>query len=387
MQERLKIVHFSDIHLGASFSSTIRSRPEKRLKAQEALLETFKKAVEISFNRNPDAVVIAGDLFDSNDPRFKLERETYEVLRGAALAHPETFLLLVPGGHDHLSSYSPYLRSPLKDLDELSNVKIFNREGPQSFKLPDNRAVFHAFPHATRAVSRSILSNLEPDPDAAFNVAIVHGSVSEFVKDPNDPVSLEEMTLFDYTVLGHWHRFLKVESARKIMGAYSGSLSPLEFGETDEKYIVEVELKRDSSRTTVDINCLRSPSILTTASIRANSLLELKEKLSNLADGHLYLIQLFLNFPADLEEVSHLVHSFPSVLEARIQLKEDLNINFDFSENDFRFHLLTTISERGENSNFSSKEAAAIIEMAKRFALAALEGRDPLDIEDLMLEE
>lgn len=387
MQERLKIVHFSDVHLGASFSSTIRNRPEKRLKAQEALLDAFKKAVEISFNRNPDAVVIAGDLFDSNDPRFKLEKDTYEVLRGAAINHPETFLLIIPGGHDHLSAYSPYLRSPLKDLAELPNVRIFNREVPQSIELPDKRAVFHAFPHATRAVSRSILSSLEPDPDAAFNIAVVHGSVREFVRDPYDPVSLEEMARFDYTVLGHWHRFLKIEPRKKLLGAYSGSLSPLKFGETDEKYIVEVELKRDSSETAAEITCLPSPSRLTASSIRVNSLEELKNRLSALADSRLYFIHLFLNFPADIEEVTRLVYSYPPVLEARIQLKEEMKLNFDFSENDFRFHLLAAISEKGESGNLSSEEAAAAVEMAKRFALAALEGRDPLDLDDLMLEE
>jgi DNA repair exonuclease SbcCD nuclease subunit len=390
MAETLKIVHFSDVHLGASFAGTIKKRPEKRRLAQEILLTAFKEAIKIAFERKPEAVIIAGDLFDNNEPRKKIETEVYDLLAKAAAENPETYLLILPGGHDHLSYSSPYLRSPLKDLENFVNVKLFNAEGPQSVALRGKKAVFHAFPHSTRATSRRILSSLKPDPEATFNIALAHGSVEDFVTQTSDPISIEEMQLFDYTVLGHWHRFLEIRSEQKILGAYPGSLSPLEFGDVEARGLVEVKLEKDGFKTSVEVTLLKSPSPLVVLNLKANSLEELDEKLASLPEDKFYLANISLNFCVETDEVLKRIHKFPTVLEARISVKEEPKIEYSFDENDYRHHLLKAITARGEKQvkEFIDTQAAvSVIEMAKKFALLVLEGQDPIDLDDYTLED
>ena len=65
----MKIIHCSDIHLGASMRTHLSI--DKARKRQEELLATFSRMVNFATTNNIDGVIIAGDLLDTGECDIK----------------------------------------------------------------------------------------------------------------------------------------------------------------------------------------------------------------------------------------------------------------------------------------------------------------------------
>lgn len=87
----VKILHTSDWHLGASLAGYPREIEHRAALAQ---------IVEIARERAVDAVVVAGDIFDSLNPSADAQRLLYETLRDLRAARPQAAIALVAGNHD-----------------------------------------------------------------------------------------------------------------------------------------------------------------------------------------------------------------------------------------------------------------------------------------------
>jgi DNA repair protein SbcD/Mre11 len=87
----IRLLHTADWHLGATLQGWSRE-PEHRA----ALAEM----VEIARARRVDAVIVAGDIFDSLNPSAEAQRLLYETLRKLRSALPHAAIVLVAGNHD-----------------------------------------------------------------------------------------------------------------------------------------------------------------------------------------------------------------------------------------------------------------------------------------------
>ncbi|RTL82208.1 MAG: exonuclease SbcCD subunit D [Hyphomicrobiales bacterium] len=87
----IRLLHTADWHLGAALQGWSRE-PEHR--AALAQLVALAKA------RDVDAVIVAGDIFDSLNPSAEAQRLLYDTLRDLRAACPRAAIALLAGNHD-----------------------------------------------------------------------------------------------------------------------------------------------------------------------------------------------------------------------------------------------------------------------------------------------
>jgi exonuclease SbcD len=87
----IRILHTADWHLGAALQGWPREAEHRA-----ALDQLIARAKE----RDVDAVVVAGDVFDTLNPSAEAQRLLYETLRSLRAACPRALLTLIAGNHD-----------------------------------------------------------------------------------------------------------------------------------------------------------------------------------------------------------------------------------------------------------------------------------------------
>lgn len=87
----IRLLHTADWHLGATLQGWSRE-PEHRAALAELVAVARARAV--------DAVIVAGDIFDSLNPPAEAQRLLYETVRDLRAACPHAAIVLVAGNHD-----------------------------------------------------------------------------------------------------------------------------------------------------------------------------------------------------------------------------------------------------------------------------------------------
>ncbi len=216
----MKFIHTADLHLGKSFKG-IGDIGEL---LREAQLNALGRIVELAREEQADFVVIAGELFDSNEVTGRLVKKVVEQLSRLAPVP----VLILPGTHDLLDEGSVYERSEFRDAE---NIKIFGIDG---ISISVGDVAIHGRANDTKQGGAHPLNELTPDPGAAFNVAVVHASMEiEGKSSPDDYlVSPSEIAScgMDYVALGHWHGRSEFSSCG-VVAWYSGAPEPTKFDE------------------------------------------------------------------------------------------------------------------------------------------------------------
>lgn len=87
----IKILHTADWHLGAQLQGWPRETEHKKALAE---------LVDIAARRAVDAVVVAGDIFDSLNPSAEAQRLLFDTLKSLRAALPHATIALIAGNHD-----------------------------------------------------------------------------------------------------------------------------------------------------------------------------------------------------------------------------------------------------------------------------------------------
>ena len=106
----LRLFHTADWHLGQSFHGF--DRDSEHAAFLEWLLETLVA-------RRPDALLVAGDVFDSINPAATAQRRFFDFLARAHAALPELQIVLTAGNHDAAAR----LEAPASLLESL-NISV-----------------------------------------------------------------------------------------------------------------------------------------------------------------------------------------------------------------------------------------------------------------------
>lgn len=238
----MRILHLADVHLDTAFagrSSRIRTH------LREATRQAFRRAVDLALDESVDAVVIAGDLFDSHSLSFETEGFLVEQL--SRLVDAGLTVVYCTGNHDPGS-----LRRTRRPVDWPDGMHLV--DGPDPVRVPvtdrDGREVggITAAGHATEGVTENLAARLVPPESGAPQVALLHaqvvGSRSAGNHEPYAPVELKlmEEAGFDYWALGHIHRREVLSDFPGI--CYPGNLQGRSPRETGAKGAVLVEVVR-----------------------------------------------------------------------------------------------------------------------------------------------
>jgi len=201
----LKILHTADIHLGARFSGL----GNKGALQREQLLVTFKSVIATAINEKADIVLIAGDLFDSNQQPQKnmdLVIEQFNLLESSNIP-----VCLIPGTHDSLDASSIYRKVDFEG--KCPNLKIFTDENMSWKEYPRLDLTVYGKPNLSNRSSVSPLKGLRRSTSTKFHIGMAHGSlhIPEKIAEDDHVFRLEEVQSsgMDYLALGHWHRVYK----------------------------------------------------------------------------------------------------------------------------------------------------------------------------------
>jgi exonuclease SbcD len=198
----LKILHTADINLGAKFSGL----GNKGAIQREQLRTTFKNVIAAALSEGAGIVLIAGDLFDSNEQpqrNIDLVMEQFNLLGSRKIP-----VCLIPGTHDSLDASSIYRKVDFEE--KCPNLKIFAEKDVSWKEYPDLDLTVYGKPNLSNRSHASPLKGLRRSTSTKFHVAMAHGSfyIPEKTAEDDHVFRPEEIegSGMNYLALGHWHR-------------------------------------------------------------------------------------------------------------------------------------------------------------------------------------
>jgi DNA repair exonuclease SbcCD nuclease subunit len=239
-----RLLHMADVHLGARHQDLGEVAAQQR----ERQFAAFRRAVDLALEERVDAVLVAGDLFDSNQqPRRSVERAAAEFGRLAAAG---IRTVLIPGTHD---VYDPSSIYRVHDIAALAGqrpdselVTLLTPERPE-IVFPGLDLVVFGRVAPTKRMAHSPLDGFTAgkDPRARWRVGMVHGSLRIEGRLEDDAVIFTEAEIaasgLDYLALGHWHSFREGRSGGTSW-AYAGAPEPVAVDQDGAGQVVIVEL-------------------------------------------------------------------------------------------------------------------------------------------------
>lgn len=232
----MRLLHTADWHLGRAFSS----RPSAH-RLYEERFRCVERLVELAQSQAIDALIVAGDVFDS--PRMPSHR-LVELI--ATLSRLEAPALLLPGNHD------PHLPGGIWERPEweraASNVIRLTTREP--LVLDQIGLVVHPCPVLRKgddgvshlqgrlAPAQRAAAEAEGAP-ARVEIVVAHGPLAIGPAiDASDgalPIDLDAPALaaFDYVALGDWHGQRIELRGGVVRAAYPGTPEPCRAGERD----------------------------------------------------------------------------------------------------------------------------------------------------------
>ncbi len=203
----LRLVHTADVHLGIGQLGLGESYAyaTTRLEHRQRIQDAFGRCVDLCLERDAHLFIVAGDLFDSPQPPETTADFVITQLLRLNTAHPAIHSMILPGNHDPIERGSIYSRWLAAGLPE--RVHLLTAEQSQVHLADCQATVFGLLPeHGQRP-----LQGLEPDPQARFNIAVVHAGVQIPGMPMDDWLHITQQDIaasgMDYIALGHGHRF------------------------------------------------------------------------------------------------------------------------------------------------------------------------------------
>jgi exonuclease SbcD len=258
----VRFLHTADWHVGKPLRG--RSRMDEHAKALE-------QVAGIAGDRKVDAVLIAGDVFDSPAPPPEAEKLVYDFL--ARLVSARIACVVIAGNHDHprklgalatlLEGLKVHVRPEVRPPDQGGVVSLASRDGNEEARvavLPfvaERRVVdactvmdaehewYEAYSSRIEQILAALVKGL---PATTVNLALAHLLVDgarvgtgerELHLGQVYGVNPQQLpSTVQYVALGHLHRPQEVLAPAKTR--YPGSLVELDFGEQEQDKSVVV---------------------------------------------------------------------------------------------------------------------------------------------------
>jgi DNA repair protein SbcD/Mre11 len=271
LREMLKLIHFSDVHLGIEAYGRLDSATGMSTRLGD-FLSTFDEVVDYCIGQKADLVVFAGDAYKTRDPNPTVQREFARRIKKLSAAGIPTVLLV--GNHDIPNAQARANSIDIFETLEVENVTVCRTPGAHLIITPKGPVQVVALPWVMRStfltkedmrgksleeLDKFMLDRIGEflDRSAASidrsipAVLAAHASVfgadygsEKSVMLGNDVVigrGLIANPVYDYVALGHIHKHQVLRE--KPLVAYSGSLERVDFGEEKEdKGFMEVDL-------------------------------------------------------------------------------------------------------------------------------------------------
>lgn len=215
----MKIIHTADIHLGSKINSFPK---EVSIARKEEVRNSFKRMVDYANSNGVKAILISGDLFDSDKPLVKDKEFFYSVVSN----NPKIDFIYLKGNHDILG-----------DAKQFDNLKTFTNEW-SSYQYGN---LLISGVEMVKENATSIYSTLNLD-GKYLNIVMLHGEVGD--SSGLNKINLSKLRgkNVDYLALGHYHTNLFEKLDDRGVYAYSGCLEGRGYDETGNKGFVLLDI-------------------------------------------------------------------------------------------------------------------------------------------------
>lgn len=227
----VKFLHTADCHLGMKYAQL----GEKADEARQIRIQTFEKTIILGKKYNVDFVLIAGDLFDSNEVDRHILKDVCEIFDKITPIP----VYIIPGNHD------PYRKDSLfneKIWNTVSNVRILTEEVP--IDIPYANTAIYPCP-ITEKDSEDDPTRWIAAADDEISIGLAHGSLKIEDKINNFPINPQraEIANLDYLALGEWHSLKEYPNNGVNRTVYSGTHEATSFKNKTKGKVVLVEIK------------------------------------------------------------------------------------------------------------------------------------------------
>ncbi len=331
----MKFFHLSDLHIGLKlFNRDLRED-------QEYIL---RQITDLAIREQPQAVVIAGDIYDKAVPSAEAVEVFDRFIAGLNAALPDTAVMMIAGNHDSgprincfrsvLSRQNVHMigQPPRAEGEQIEKVTLEDECGPVNFYLlpfvrpsmvkqltgVDENGNNLSYDETLRRLigreeidlsQRNVIVSHQFYLPAGTHVEDVERMDSEIRTVGNiDQVSAEILEQFDYAALGHIHKPMKAGSEFIRYCGTPLACSVSEAGQQKGIVMVELGEKGDRKTTVLPLEPLRQVRV-----IRG----ELEEVLGQACGDYATVI---LTDKADLDVLDmqdRIRSAFPNLLEIR----------------------------------------------------------------------
>lgn len=263
----MKFFHLSDLHIGLKLQN-------RDLRQDQEYI--FGKIAEYVQKEKPDAIVIAGDIYDKAVPSAEAVEVFDRFIQGLAQAAPETVVMMISGNHDSASRVNCFRsvlarqklymigQPPQREGEYIEKVSLHDSWGKVNFYLlpfvkpstvkaitgsDENGNNLSYDETVRRLIQRESIREEERNVIVSHQFYLPSGTRAEDIPRMDseirtvgniDEVQSSVLEPFDYAALGHIHKPMKVGSE---VIRYCGTPFPTSVSEAgQQKGILQVEM-------------------------------------------------------------------------------------------------------------------------------------------------
>lgn len=332
----MKFFHLSDLHIGLKLMN-------RDLREDQEYI--FRQITDLAFREQPDAVVIAGDIYDKAVPSAEAVEVFDSFAAALADAVPKAAIMMISGNHDSaprvncfrniLSRHKFYMvgQPPQREDEYIEKVTLEDEHGKVNFYLlpfvkpsmvkmavgtDENGNNLSYNETVRRIMEREKIDQNQRNVLVSHQFYLPSGKKAEEVERMDseirtvgniDEVSADILEIFDYGALGHIHKPMKVGRDRFRYCGTPLACSVSEAGQ--EKGILMVELGEKGEEPGISVLPLKP--LRQVKVIRGS----LPEVLGQACEDYVSAV---LTDKADLDVIDmqdRLRHAFPNLLEIR----------------------------------------------------------------------
>lgn len=242
----VRLLHTADVHLGAKFLGL----GDKGIFQREQVRASFKKIISLAIAEDVDILLIAGDLFETNQqPQKNID---LVIEQFSLLAANNIPVCLIPGTHDCFDSGSIYRKFNLEET--CPSLTLFTDEAWAYKEFPGLGLTLYGRPNLTNRAYKSPLDGLRRLTESQYHVAMAHGSlnISDVIAEDDHVFTAKQIhnSQMHYIALGHWHRPYPC-SDKGVVAWYSGPPELISMDQREQGGVIIVTML-DSGRVEVE---------------------------------------------------------------------------------------------------------------------------------------
>lgn len=196
-----RFVHAADLHLDSPFTGIRESAPHVGETLRRATFDAYDRIIALCIERRADALLVAGDVFDSADRSLAAQIRFVDGLKRLDAAGIRAFIC--HGNHDPLDGWGADLALP----------PLAHRFGATAEAVPvdpdsPSAPVVCGISYPQREVRRNLAPEFPARQPGRFTIGLLHANVDTNPgHEAYAPCTLDDLvaTGYDYWALGHVH--------------------------------------------------------------------------------------------------------------------------------------------------------------------------------------